>query len=93
MLMARAPPTKKKSRRNGKDLKAAGRTLRGRFASPATIEIYSGPQIVKEAWTIADMIPRNLPVDPGTMCSTKGPGSLQYLKPYLSWIGLAPTCR
>lgn len=41
--MHNAEPTKKTSRRQAKDRKAGGRTLRGFSVSAATIEMYSGP--------------------------------------------------
>lgn len=45
------------------------------MASPATMETYSGPTIVKEAWKKAPRNPSNLPRGPVVTYSAKEPGS------------------
>jgi hypothetical protein len=44
----RAEPTKNKRMRQTKDRYAGGRVFRGFSASAATIDMYSGPQILSE---------------------------------------------
>lgn len=53
----------------------------GRFASAATMEMYSGPTTVKDADHNAARKPSNFPRLPVVMCSAKEPGFFQYRKP------------
>lgn len=78
--MQRAPPMLKMISRNMMVLKARAMVFRGCFASPAIMEMYSGPPMVNVAMIMAltnDFI-RLAESSP-----TQGAGSFQYRKPNL----------
>ena len=62
------------------ELKALGIDFRGFLASPAHIEMYSGPAMTKAAPIMQAKKPWNFPRDPTLMYSFIAPGSFQYLK-------------
>jgi hypothetical protein len=56
--MHNAEPTKNTSNRHTKDLNAGGKTLRGFSVSAATIDMYSGPVMLREISSLVTTVSR-----------------------------------
>lgn len=91
MPTARDPTMKNIPNRAYMALNAYLMYARGRFASAATMEMYSGPTTVKHADHKAPRKPSKRPRAPVFRYSMNDPGLLKLRKPYTSWAGFPPT--